>query len=123
MGDKIKVLLSSRPKLLSDVIRKLLEHQPDMEVVGEVTNPMEFLRAAGGSQVDVLVITPLETNGNSNICTHLLSSYPELKVVTLSDSGEVAHLYRSGAPKSIIDGHAEQSILDAIVDAIRTGAQ
>ena len=32
----IKVLLSSRPKLLSEVIRNMIEHQADMQVVGEV---------------------------------------------------------------------------------------
>jgi len=33
---KIKVLLSSQPKLYAEVIRNLIAHQPDMEVVGEL---------------------------------------------------------------------------------------
>jgi len=54
MNAKIKVLLASRPKLLSEVIRYLVASQADMEVMGEVLNPIELLLAvkatgAGGS--------------------------------------------------------------------------
>jgi DNA-binding NarL/FixJ family response regulator len=119
IGDKIRVLLSSRPKLLSDVIRKRVELQADMEFAGEVPNPMELLRTPKVSRVDVVIVTPLETNGHSNICSVLLASYPTLKVVTLSENGKLAYLHRAGTPKSIIDSCGDQSILDAIIETIR----
>lgn len=93
-----------------------------MEVVGEVTNPLELLRASWGAPANVVVITPLEANGATNICTHLLASYPELRIVTLSESGKDAYLHRSGIPKLRIDGPSGQPILDSIVDAIRETA-
>lgn len=42
---KTKVLLASRPKMLSEVIRYLIQHQPDMIVIGEVVEPIELLLA------------------------------------------------------------------------------
>jgi hypothetical protein len=42
---KIKVMLASRPKMLSDVIRNIIENQPDMIMVDDVINPIILLFA------------------------------------------------------------------------------
>lgn len=117
--EKIKILLSSRPELLSEVIRNMIAHQPDMAVVGEVIDPIELLRAARATMVDVVIVTPLESNGEPRICRHLLADYPSLKVVTLSAKGEAAYVYQSGVPKLRIDEPSEQSILGAIRNATK----
>ena len=93
-----------------------------MEIVGEVTNPLELLRASWGASTDVVLITPLQTNGGTNICTHLLASYPKLKIVTLSENGKDAYLHRSDLPRLRIDEGSGQRLLDAIVEAIRQTA-
>ena len=116
---KIKVLLSSRPKLLSEVIRNMIEHQPDMAVVGEVIDPIELLRAGRAAMVDAVIVTPLESNGEPRICRHLLAVYPPLKVVTLSAKGEAAYLYQSDVARLRIDEPSEQSILGAIREAFQ----
>ncbi len=64
MNAKIKVLLASRPKLLSEVIRYLVARQPDMEVMGEVLDPIELLLAVKSTSADVVIVTPLPANGN-----------------------------------------------------------
>jgi NarL family two-component system response regulator LiaR len=116
---KIKVMLASRPKMLSEVIRNMVEHQPDMEVVGEVLDPIELLLAAKAMPVDVVIITPLKANGNPRICSQLLGDHPLLKIMTLSAEGEAAFLYQSGSPKMCIDEPSEQSILSAIRESMR----
>lgn len=116
---KVKVLLSGRPKLLSEVIRNMIEQQPDMEIVGEVVDPIELLRAAGETLVDVVIVTSLESKEELRICGHLLAEHPRLKIVTLSAKGETACLYQSGAPGLRIDEPSGQSILGAIRAALR----
>ena len=111
---KIKVLLSSRPKLLSEVIRNMIAHQPDMEVVGEVLDPLQLLRISGQIAVDAIIITPLKSNGDSKICEQLLAAYPHLKIVTLSAKGEAAYLYQSGMSMVCIKEPSGPIILDAI---------
>ena len=117
--NKTRILLSSRPKLLSEVIRDLIEHQPDMEVVGEVIDPIQLLRAAGETAVDVVIVTPIEANGEPRICLHLLATFPPLKVVTLSAKGETAYLYQSALPRLRIDEPSGRSIFGAIREALR----
>lgn len=116
---KIKVLLSSRPKLVSEVIRNIIERQPDMEVVGEVMDPIDLLRVDSTTIIDVVIVTPLESNKEPKICHHLLTEYPPLKVVTLSARGEDAYLYQSGVSRLRIDKPSDQSILKAIREALQ----
>ena len=115
---KIKVLLSSRPKLLSDVIRNLIEHQPDMEMVGEVLDPLQLLSASGKTTVDAIIITPLKDNGDHKICQQLLAEHPRLKIVTLSANGETACLYQSDLPRLFITEPSGSSIFGAIRQAL-----
>lgn len=117
--EKIKVLLSSRPKLLSEVIRNMIGHQPDMVVVDEVVDPIELLLTARATAVDVVIVTPLESNGEPKICHHLLAEYPHLKIVTLSARGEAAYLYQAGADRLCIDEPSEQSVLNTIREELR----
>jgi hypothetical protein len=114
----IRVLLSSRPKLLSEVIRNLIEHQPDMQVVGEVLDPLQILRAIRQILVDVVIITPLRANGEPKICHMLLAEQPLLKIVTQSSEGDAAYLYQSGRQKKHIEEPSGQSILDVIRAAV-----
>jgi DNA-binding NarL/FixJ family response regulator len=116
---KIKVMLASRPKMISDVIRNIIERQPDMMMIGEVIDPIKLLFAARETSIDVVIVTPLSANGEPKICSHLLAEYPSLKVVTLSAKGEAAFLYQSGKPRIRID----QPSADTIVDIIRTSLQ
>jgi DNA-binding NarL/FixJ family response regulator len=116
---KIKVMLASRPKLLSEIIRNMIEHQPDMIMVGDVIDPIKLLFAVRGTAVDVVIVTPLKANGVPKICCHLLTEHPRLKVVTLSSKGETAYLYQSGIPRLRINEPSGQSILGAIREALR----
>jgi len=114
MYAKIKVLLASRPKMLSDVIRYMIQHQPDMIVMGEVLDPIELLLAVQATTAEVVIVTPLAANGEPHICLQLLAKYPYLKIVTQSAKGEAVYLYQSGSPKQRIDDPSEQAVLGAI---------
>lgn len=111
---KIKVLLSVRPKMLAEVIRNMVERQPDMEVVSEELDPIELLLAASTTPVDVVIVAPLNSEGEPKICRHLLAEYPQLKIVTLSGKGDAAFLYASDSRKKRIEESSESSLLGAM---------
>ena len=92
----------------------MVEHQPDMELVSEVLDPIELLFIAGKTQVDVVIITPVNSEGEPRICRLLLVEHPGLKAVTLSARGDIAFLYQSNSHRKRIDEPSGQSILDAI---------
>ena len=100
--------------MLSDVIRNIIARQPDMEVIGEVLDPIELLLTVKARPVDVVIVTPLEAEGEPPICRHLLAQQPLLRIMTLQAMGEAAFLYESGTPKKRLDEPSEQSILNAI---------
>ena len=119
MNKIIKILLASRPTMLSDVIRSMIDHQPDMEVVGEVLDPIKLLIAVRVVPVDVVIITPLKVNGEPRICCQLLEEHPLLKIMILSAEGQAAFLYRSDSPKIRIDEPSEKTIFNAIRESMR----
>jgi DNA-binding NarL/FixJ family response regulator len=112
-------MLASRPKMLSDVIQNIIKRQPDMIMIGEVVDPIKLLFATMETAVDVVIVTPLKSNGEPKICSHLLSEHPKLKVVTLSSDGESAYLYQSLVPRIRIDEPCGESILSAIRTALQ----
>jgi DNA-binding NarL/FixJ family response regulator len=97
----------------------MVKRQPDMEVIGEVLDPIELLLAARATKVDVVIVTPLDSEDKPEICTHLLDEHPQLKIVTLSaKNDDAAFLYKAGASKQRIDEPSEQSILGAIRESM-----
>lgn len=115
---KINVMFSSRPKLLSEVIRNLIEHQPDMQVAGEVVDPIELLFALRETSVDVVIITPLKANGNPRICSQLLKEHPQLVILALTEENAAVYIFRSDRRRECIEKPSEQSILGAIRNSL-----
>lgn len=114
---KINVMFSSRPKLLSEVMRNLIERQADMEVVGEVIDPIELIFALRVTPVDVVIITPLKVNGVPRICGQLLKEHPQLRVLILTGESEAIYIYQFGTKRKCIERPSEQLILGAIRDS------
>lgn len=90
-----------------------------MEVIGEVVDPIDLLLVARTTPVDVVIITPLEANGEPRICRHLLREHPHLKIVAVSAKAEAACLYQSGSSKQRIDEPSQPAILGAIRESIK----
>ena len=106
---KIKIMFASRPQMLSDVIKNLVEKQHDMQIVGKVIDPIELLFAVNERPVDVVIIVPIKSERVPRICSQLLLEHPALKILTLSEKNKRAVLYQSGFPDIYID---EPSALD-----------
>ena len=114
---KINVMFSSRPKLLSEVMRNLIERQPDMEVVGEVIDPIELIFALRVTLVDVVIITPIKVDGVPRICGQLLKEHPQLRVLILTGESEAIYIYQLGKQRKCIERPSEKLILGAIRDS------
>ncbi|MFO7891811.1 MAG: hypothetical protein R6V04_15900 [bacterium] len=115
---KIKVMLSCRPKLLSEVIRNLIERQPDMEVVGEVVDPIELIFALRLKPVDVVIITPIKAKGNPRICRQLCKKHPRLIILILTMESEALYIYKSGSNRKKIERPSGISIMSNIRSSI-----
>ena len=69
-------------------LRREIEAQPDMEIVGVRLNPMEVLLIAR-EEIDVVII-PLSDSEEPGLVSHLLAEYPNVTVLLLSPTGDSA---------------------------------
>ena len=99
--------------MLRELLRELLSHQEDMEVVGEVLDPLEILYAVRETEAD-LVVTTLPESGEPGISSHLLAEYPELLVLAVSPRRNRARLYRQVVLREELSDTADEGLLSTI---------
>ena len=90
----IRVLLAVESSTLCDVLKGQIQEQRDVEVVGEVIDPVELLLAVGATQADVVIHTWPESEETPGICSHLLLEYPDLLVIGISPNEDRAYACR-----------------------------
>ena len=113
---KIRIILANRPPMLLEIMRELVQRQEDMEVVGEVLDPIGLLVAVREREADAVILT-LKDYEEPGLCSHLVAEYPNLTILSLAADGKIAFLR---PPRRGIKVPSEQSIVDALRDAIRT---
>lgn len=111
---KIKILLASSPKLHSDVIRRLLDAQPDMQIIGEVSDPLQLLITAKDEFADAVIITPMKANGIPRICNQLLIEHPLLKIITIDIASDSAFYYRLNYKRVKLQAPSGSAILNIL---------
>lgn len=116
--DRIRVLLAEMPQLLRDVIRYLLSDQPDMEVIGNISDWLELLVTAREMHADV-VILGVESSELPGICSHLLHELPDIKLLGVTDDTRHAFLHELRPQKVPLREASAQGLLDAIRAAVR----
>ena len=112
---KIRILLANRPPMLLEIMRVLVQRQEDMEVVGEVLDPIGLLVAVREWEANAVILT-LEGYEEPGLCSHLVTEYPNLTILALAADGKTAFLR---PPRREIKVPSEQSIVDALRDAVR----
>ena len=119
----IRVLIAENHRDLSDVMSQLIDTEPDMRCVGQVTDASEVLPKAQESSADA-VILDLTLQGGSGfpLIEQLTTAMPELRVIVfsgLANSEEVSReAKRRGAAAYVCKG----SDIQILFDALRTPA-
>jgi DNA-binding NarL/FixJ family response regulator len=111
VGGSIRVLLATVGADLPNELEAVLNQAPNVQLVGKASGPTELLLAAQRG-VDVIVIVAEVSYPPPGVCSHLLSEWPELRILVVSVSGAHSTLYwlglrrrrlRSGIPTHIVD--------------------
>ena len=89
----IRVLIAENHRDLSEVMSQLIDTEPDMLCVGQVTDAAEVLLRARESSADVLILD-LTLQGGSGLplIEQLTTAMPDLRVIVfsgLADSEEI----------------------------------
>jgi DNA-binding NarL/FixJ family response regulator len=115
----IRVLIAENHRDLSDVMSQLIDTEPDMHCVGQVSDAAEVLPKAQESSADVLILD-LTLQGGSGLplIEQLTTAMPELRVIVfsgLADSDEVSReAKRRGAAAFVTKGCDIQILFDAL---------
>jgi DNA-binding NarL/FixJ family response regulator len=119
----LRVLIAENHRDLSEVMSQLIDTEPDMHCVGQVSDASAVLPMARDSSADVLILD-LALQGGSGLplIEELTSAMPDLRVIVFSgvaNSDEVSReVKRRGAAAYVTKG----SDLQILFDALRTPA-
>ena len=84
MNKLIRVLVANQPKIMREVILATFAEQPDIEIVGEVSNETEIQDCVNQTLPDLLVIALGDSGKRPLICDTVLHAHPKLRIIAVA---------------------------------------
>jgi len=112
--DTIRVLLALRSELLTDVVASQIKGEPDLQVVGVATDPVDILVEVARTQADVVISEWPDPEIMPGICTHLLTEYPGLVFLGVSRDSDQAIAARQTITKTTVESAGINELLSEI---------
>lgn len=121
---KLRVFLADDHTVVREGLKRMIDMEPDMEVVGEAADGKEAVRRAGETQPDVVVmdISMPEMNG-TQATRELKQLHPKIGVLALTvheDKSYLRELLEAGALGYVLKRAAGEELIQAI-RAVSTG--
>ncbi len=91
--EKIRVLIANSTRIWRDVLYNTIRQQPDVEVVGDVSDEHAIVAAVERTNPDC-VIVPLELPAAAMpICTQILSKRPSARIIAIGEGSDIVEIY------------------------------
>jgi DNA-binding NarL/FixJ family response regulator len=114
----ITILLADDHAIVREGLRFLLEAQPDMEIVGEVSNGRDAIAVAADLQPDVAILDVTMPGLNGiDACEAIKECSPDTEVIILSMHSTTEHIFRAlqaGALGYLLKESAPPRVVDAV---------
>ena len=114
----MKILLADDHKVLRSGLRRILEDQPDLEVVGEAGDGREAVDLASSLQPDIVVMDIAMPQMNGMEATRqIVQRNPHINVLILSmysDENYIVQVLRAGARGYLLKDSAEEELINAV---------
>ncbi len=122
--DKIKILIADDHYIVREGTRQLLEHEPDLKVVGEAADGQEAVRLVGENSPDVVIMdVNMPRQDGIEATKQIKQLYPKTAVLVLSaydDDQFVFNLIEGGAAGYLLKTMSSKEIVNAI-RAVKAG--
>lgn len=92
MNREIKVIVADDQEALRDDLVKVIDSQPDMEVVAAVSDGMEVTSLVGRLEPDVVLIDLALPGGGLRAMEQLTDRYPHVRVIVLAVHEDISLL-------------------------------
>jgi hypothetical protein len=111
--DLIRILVTDVSDSFYTTLADLVGARTDVVLVGRVTGRVELLLAVD-AEIDIVVIGAPQRRPPPGISSHLLSEYPDLKVLVLAhDTGEL-DIYWRGLRRRHVGNLSEAALIDRL---------
>jgi chemotaxis response regulator CheB len=115
MQKAIRVLVANQPRLLRELILTTFSDQPDIEIVGEVTDESDISAKVSKTDPNFVVIALDDPTKRPAICDDLLREHPNLRVIAVAPRREsVVYYWASFAIHSSDIEASEEGILNIL---------
>lgn len=84
MEKQIRVLVANHPRLMRELMLATFADQPDIEIVGEVSEEADIPDSVDRKHPDFLVISQEDQGSRPAVCDVVLQRHPELKIIAVS---------------------------------------
>jgi DNA-binding NarL/FixJ family response regulator len=113
----IRVLLANSPAMVPDVIRRLIQEQDDMDLVGDCRGPMKILQETGRTKADAVILVQEGTN-EPGLCSQLLAVYPDLIILSLAQDLTAAATYQLHSRRTNLTSWEREHVADSLHNAL-----
>lgn len=118
MTNTIRVLIADDHALLREGLRKILELEPDLEIVGEASDGAEVVAKVAELKPDVVLMdVNMPEGGGLGATRRIKELYPDVHVVVLTihdDEEYIAELVNAGARGYILKDVEPARVVEAI---------
>src|SRR6266852_3256418 len=118
MEKAIRVLVANQPRLMREVILTTFADQPDIEIVGEVSDESEISEIVRKTLPNFVVIALDQPGQRPPICDDLLREHPEVRIIAVAPKQNYVVYY--WASLDIHSNNIEASE-EGVLNAMRTG--
>ncbi len=100
---KLWVFLAHVPRILGDILKDLVERQPDMAIVGEVRSLVELPQAIASLRAEVVILTLSPPGVVRSVCGALRKHHPALTLLGLVPSCDQVIVWSTNAAPQHIE--------------------
>jgi DNA-binding NarL/FixJ family response regulator len=119
----LRVLIAENHPDLSDVMSQLINTEPDMHCVGQVSDAAEVLPRARESAADVLILDlTLQGGSGMPLIEQLTTAMPDLRVIVFSGLANSDEISREAKRRGAAAYVSKGSDIQILFDALRTPA-
>jgi DNA-binding NarL/FixJ family response regulator len=115
---KIRVLIVDDHQVFRDGIKLVINHQTDMEVVGEAENGEKAIALTRELLPDIILMdVKMPIMDGAEATSRILTEMPGMKILAMSiydDDGFMANMIRAGALGYILKGCDSEELSDTI---------
>jgi len=117
MEKPIRVLVANRPRLMRELILTTFSDQPDIEIVGEVTDEADIPVSVEKTNPDVVVIAQDKLGERPSICDTVFRQRPDVRVIAVAPHHNYSVHYWASLN---IHSHDVEASEEAILGVLRT---